>query len=384
MADIVENICEAVDLIIDRRLRNLNFDKTITGTIVEIDGEAVEGKENKYIVSDSSSKYAVYSDKVYQVNTSVYVSIPNGDYTQKKFIIGYSLGESAVAVSSTMKGQFVELKSQSWACEDQIGILANSESVLEKAIELKNNAPFIDEIGEEKTPIYGEYNYSILKLQADFSTNLYSVLSGEYGLRGKVRGLGRTGAYLEADIRLSSAEMFGDPYAFDGWYGQEEYFDISEFNAVTDIELYLYQNNNFYNSYNRKLESVYNGTQKPDNIFVKNISFSFGYLKSQLSKNTLFTYPNIHGVNYSSTNTDSLKKKAIQLRWITLLDGKYNVIESAEKVKELFKVDDNWDSTSTGLNLEWYKGSNDNTLSANIGNNNDEENYLQQLINTIG
>ena len=64
MADIGESIFGAVSVIVDRKLSDLRFDKTITGLIESIDGIAEEGKENKYIVNDGITKYVAYSNNV--------------------------------------------------------------------------------------------------------------------------------------------------------------------------------------------------------------------------------------------------------------------------------------------------------------------------------
>lgn len=109
MADIGEKIFEAIDIIIQERISGLKFDKTITGVIESIEGTAEEGKENTYIVNDGSTKYTAYSNNVYKVNTSVYVSIPNGDYTQKKFITGYSVSSTNDDASLLNNDNFVSI-----------------------------------------------------------------------------------------------------------------------------------------------------------------------------------------------------------------------------------------------------------------------------------
>ena len=47
MADIAEQICQAVDMIIEERLRSVNFDTTITATILD----------NRYAKINSSAAY---------------------------------------------------------------------------------------------------------------------------------------------------------------------------------------------------------------------------------------------------------------------------------------------------------------------------------------
>ena len=109
MADIVEELFGAIDTIVETRLQNLGFDKTITCTIESLEEQAIEGNEHKYIVTDGTTKYTVYSTSLYKVGTSVYVIIPNGDYTQKKFIVGYNVSSSDLDMSSVDTDIFVRM-----------------------------------------------------------------------------------------------------------------------------------------------------------------------------------------------------------------------------------------------------------------------------------
>lgn len=83
--EIAENIFKSIDIIIQERLFNLNFDKTIT-CIIEDNSEY---KNGKYLVSYGESKFYAYTESgVYSKGDSVYVLIPMGDFNENKFIIG--------------------------------------------------------------------------------------------------------------------------------------------------------------------------------------------------------------------------------------------------------------------------------------------------------
>ena len=88
--DIAEQICLAVDQIIAKRLEDINYDTTITGTIVD----NTDAKTYKYTCSNGSSNFIAYSrDTTYKVGDSVQITIPNGDYDQQKIIIGKYVAE---------------------------------------------------------------------------------------------------------------------------------------------------------------------------------------------------------------------------------------------------------------------------------------------------
>ena len=82
--DMLNDLFGAVDRITSSHVNKLKFDKTITAEIID------NSKKDKgeYIVSDGSSTFKAYSEKIYAPGTWVYVQIPNGDYKNPKFILG--------------------------------------------------------------------------------------------------------------------------------------------------------------------------------------------------------------------------------------------------------------------------------------------------------
>ena len=84
MTDYNEIICQAIDTIVQQRIAEIRFDETIICTIIE----NKEKNFGKYRVQYGSMTFDAYSENTkYELNTSVYVLIPKGDYTQKKIII---------------------------------------------------------------------------------------------------------------------------------------------------------------------------------------------------------------------------------------------------------------------------------------------------------
>ena len=82
-----ERIILAVELLIDNRLKQLKFDKTVEA-IVE---EKVANKENTYKVSYKQgvfTAYCIVPGISYNVGDRVFVKIPEGDFTNKKYIEG--------------------------------------------------------------------------------------------------------------------------------------------------------------------------------------------------------------------------------------------------------------------------------------------------------
>lgn len=87
MSNIAGNICDAIDIIVQRSLDQASFDKTIQAKIVSVDDATIGRYKIKY---QDSTLYA-YSNNLdisYTPNTSVYVTVPGGDLSKDKTIVG--------------------------------------------------------------------------------------------------------------------------------------------------------------------------------------------------------------------------------------------------------------------------------------------------------
>jgi hypothetical protein len=85
MSDYIESLFQGVDILIDKKLENLAFDTTAICTITDDSNS----KNGEYQVTDGSVTYIAYSEEdKYKKGNQVRVSIPNNDYSQKKFILG--------------------------------------------------------------------------------------------------------------------------------------------------------------------------------------------------------------------------------------------------------------------------------------------------------
>jgi hypothetical protein len=90
MAFEVEQLFKSIDIILQQRLQDVNFDKTIICTIVDDSNK----KNGCYVVSDGTIKFNAYvSDATYKKDDQVRVSVLNGDFSEKKFITGRYTGD---------------------------------------------------------------------------------------------------------------------------------------------------------------------------------------------------------------------------------------------------------------------------------------------------
>lgn len=87
MSYIEDNICEAIELIVDKSVKEAGFDRTIQATVKSCVDQSIGKYKIKY--QDSSFyAYASSPDVVYGDNTLVYILVPQNDMTKDKTILG--------------------------------------------------------------------------------------------------------------------------------------------------------------------------------------------------------------------------------------------------------------------------------------------------------
>ena len=88
MADLTKSLLKAISIIADKTVEEVSSDKTIKVTIKKV----ISTSEGKYLVNYNSGDFYVYvqsgSTDLYQIGEQVYVLVPEGDMSQKKFILG--------------------------------------------------------------------------------------------------------------------------------------------------------------------------------------------------------------------------------------------------------------------------------------------------------
>ena len=77
--DYAEILLKSIDEVVSKRIEGVSYDITDTVTIID-DSESEKGK---YLISNGSATYYAYStDTSYKKDDVVYMTVPNGDYTQ--------------------------------------------------------------------------------------------------------------------------------------------------------------------------------------------------------------------------------------------------------------------------------------------------------------
>lgn len=327
----VESMLQAMDIIAAKQFNSVSYDQTIICTIVD---RSSASKEFFYTVTDGSAKFKAYvlsaqEAEEYDVDDQVYVKIPNGDYSKKKYIEGYYISEDTVvpiAYTSPLDTflDMANLTSEGSQTAISEGLIANKTAAIpiwEWRIDdsSKNAADDLQANGI----------YDTLGLQADFKCllNTYNMRAGSYGLRLDlyVRLSPKSTKHFVKSVYLDSSEMFGNPYAFTIFATQAKTFDISSIGTVDGMTLWFYQNDDFryFNGKEEKRIEVYEGLSTP-NIFVTNVYVAFGSEMAEVTDNTIKLY-STNDLSFNQINpTDVTNTKNLGFLWYNKTgEGKY-------------------------------------------------------------
>ena len=339
MADINEQICKAVDIIVSKKLESINFDSTIIATIVDNS----QAEQYKYICSNGSSQFVAYAKETnYKINESVYVTIPNNDYDQQKIIIGKYVAKDAKPYIFKQPFETIIDISGNLIQKDEViseGLLANNndteESNYNRILLWKQEFP------------QGYSSFDRLGLQAQFRSwiNSYNPVEGSYGLELLIFSEIDKGKRQQTEIRLDSSNMYGNPYNFQSYFEQEKVYDISSLGTIYSMELYFYQTPGSFIDKNKNLIPYKDNFNNRllNNLFVKDPYVCLGTDLSSFNDEQVILYT-LDSDTYIIDDfvPDKDISKHIRLRWLHQFDnGDIKVI--------------NEDNNIDGYEIRWYR-----------------------------
>lgn len=333
-----ENICGAIELLVENAIRGLQYDKSILCTITN------DSKSNlgEYQVSDGSSTFTVFGDKrAYSINDEVYVLIPQGDYSQQKRITF-----KKEKTEEEKKGYSEEIDSiislEEIKIEDEFGLIANNSNRNEARRIIYQNPLNYTQGNFFKDPV----QYTTMGLETQIVTSFdKDIVEGNYEIFIRLIGALETGENTEKIYILESSKLFGNPYKFSVDYNfseednieDDEYigfpqsivFDISDFTRINQISVEIQEHDDFYyltDSGSREKLS-YEEEEPNPNIKFKNTKIIFGYNINQYADNDLALY-SLSSLNYLNENP---VEKNVKLNWIKKLTD--NTIISISSIK---------------------------------------------------
>ena len=327
----VENILKAVSEVTSAQVKALSFDKTIKAIIINADQAERGIYEVSQIGAEKTNIFTAHSNNTtYQKSDCVYITVPEGDMTSgNKIIIGKYVDESESYYNyiDPMAGYL-----------DITGNIIDFLSV--KQWELTAN--YTDnEIIIWSVDNLGLRGYDRLALRGEFKTWLQSldINSGTYGLELRIQD--NTGKFIT--YKLTSREMYGNPYYYETFYSQNILVNISSIEEIQYMELAFMHYNDFYKSNGERAESLdSDGVKIPSNIFLKAPYISVGYDVTQFTGDDVRIFTEDELIFDSRQES---QQRTIKANWIHAAEGK-----SARVIDDIIEMPANpdYDPTTAG------------------------------------
>ena len=368
--NVATNLFKAMEIITNEKINKLEFDKTIVCSIED----AKEAKKGIYQVTDGSTYFTAYSDNfTYTEGTQVYVKIPNGDMSNKKYITDLYMGEDDGYIYYVSPlNAFIDISgnliSDNFSSEYQIEANGALKQVViweyfpsyheEERIRLTTLITNLKieyeqkkkEVEDDKLEaLTNQYNYSLnyyqseldkitsktfkgyerLGIRGEFRTEFNrNIQNGLYGLKVEIMEKTVEGVTVLHRYYLDSSNMFGNSYDYGLYLSQEGLFDISALNEIIGIQLFLYQDNNFSLNTGESLDAG-------NIIFLQKPYLSLGYASESFKEDTVIigTYDS---VTYSTQ--DDIINRSVFLRWIHNQGERFYSIDEIEEIPNEAKI----------------------------------------------
>lgn len=229
MNSISEQLLQAVDIVVDQKISQLKYDKTVQAIIYRID----DIDTGEYKVRYNGNIFTAYAEDItqsYKLDERIYVTIPEGDFSNRKLITGkatiqslnnnqiLSLQNSFFEISNTfdkLYNNIYDPNAESGVC---VGAQFNENYFEEYIYQGPDSYSSTDYHG-----LFQQYasQYELIRVKASFLTQFYQQHDkGNYGLEIVFYGKENT----DISYRLDLNAFNGDPYRLSVYSPQEIIF----------------------------------------------------------------------------------------------------------------------------------------------------------------
>lgn len=258
---IEQNICESIDIIVQKRLNDASYDKTIQATILSCEDASI----GKYKIKYQDSTFFAYagSNIAFEKGAEVFVLIPGNDMSKDKTIIGATKQRTGIQYSQNVTDSSIDCKFDCFYDKNEYSLCSYQSGSVDINID--------SDIARTL------FNYCVNKMDkflftADFKTTLpieQQFGGGRYGLK-----IGLT--YKDKNDNLQIEEMLFDINSFVGQiYKLTKY--TTQFSKQIDLHKKDYEEISYVTFFCENFPNQNASIQTPD-IFVKNIK-AFGQIE---------------------------------------------------------------------------------------------------------
>ena len=268
-SNIQNSLFEAMKIFSESAAANSGATLTIDCAITSVNDEAA----GVYSVEYLGSTFEVHanSNATYSVGDSVYVLVPNGDFTKEKIILGLISASASAYTNNIENGKNYYEVSDNLVDNSSETIKLSSYATI-KPGDNKTNITAHDAttFGALINGYLGDYRTFKLSLSAKTSLAVTQQSKGNYGisLSIPIKETAETGQGEQTEawktIYLETANFVGTPYRYLAWAPQEVYFTIDEQYEYDDTRLPYYsyfcydftQDSNKANTYDIQLKNI--------------------------------------------------------------------------------------------------------------------------------
>ena len=180
MVNLTKSLLDAISIIADKTIDEVSSDKTIKAVIKK----SISTSEGKYLVTYNDGDFYAYTQSgatdVYQVDEQIYILVPEGDMSQKKFIIGRVKDEnedisSLKIPTSSLLNDYVVLGTNAIVDKEYGSLVINRMQPLQ--LKLQESGSFYYCYVKDKTEInqleidYDSITYPVVSIDEESFTN---------------------------------------------------------------------------------------------------------------------------------------------------------------------------------------------------------------------
>ena len=267
MANINENICKAVDIIVNKRLNDYPTDQTIKAEVVECLNAALGEYRIKYQDSFFSA-FATDNNIVYSPGMIVDITVPNGDYSNTKKINPNSSLDATVFMPLVDEYSTLYQTSRNLLENAEASVLGDQTGIYTKNLYTREKNTDVDYSFQAESFFVLESDIitkNLLKLEGkiDFGfkviLNVFKnlrttdIINQDYDIveyRNGITDLKRKTYYYEQkEFIFTIADMKGNPFQYDGLNHIYKVFDISneKIYNIQSVDIYIVDNINTKN-----------------------------------------------------------------------------------------------------------------------------------------
>lgn len=269
-----EAIFQTVDILVDKKLAALQYDKTVTAEIYSI----VNLDTGEYKVKYSGNIVSAFSDDVekqYKIGDNVYVTIPQDDLSARKRIVcktseqSLSYGEMMSLSNSIVEKSPTFDTMYEYDRFAERGVVAGAPADSDLSYEIIYEG--------EKSGYHGLFRQyasenDLIRIKASFLTTFHCEhTQGNYGL--EIQFFTQSGDIVS--YRLDLSAFNGDPYRFQVYSPQSIVIQAQK-NYLTGLkQIKLFEENFIYDRYVESGLITDRENRTVANIFVKDIEIQF-------------------------------------------------------------------------------------------------------------